>query len=93
MINQMSLTGSPITDRLVHTASRLVFAVRNRDRNGIVAAIREARAETGGQCDPAASLAVVCAALVPDNIEPGYLLRWVPDEWKQEGENDGEEDF
>lgn len=70
----MSLTGDPLTDRMVAVASRLVGAVREFDNEEVAAALDEATAidEQG-----LVALAVTLAAMVPYDVTPGALLRWV----------------
>lgn len=73
-----SLTGDAVTDALVPIAQRLIGAVRDQDTNGIDEAVGEAILATGGRCDPWAALAVVLAAMVPDDEQPSVLLLWMP---------------
>lgn len=72
----MTLTGDPVTDQLVPIAARLVGAVREGDADGIEQALADTILATGGRCDPGAALAVVLAAMVPDDVEPSRLLAW-----------------
>lgn len=72
----MSLTGDPVTDQLVPIAARLVGAVRDNDPDEVEQALADTILATGGRCDPGAALAVVLAAMVPDDVEPSRLLAW-----------------
>lgn len=72
-----SLTGDPITDELVPVAQQLIGAVRDSDPNGVDEALAAAITVTGGRVDPAVALAIVCAAMVPDDVAPSRLLLWV----------------
>lgn len=80
----MSLTGDSITDDLIPVAQRLIGAVRDSDAGEVEEALAEAILVTGGRCDPGAALAVLCAAMVPDNTPPSRLLLW----WKYQAEYD-----
>lgn len=71
-----SLTGDPTTDALVPVALQLVGAVRAQDSGAVDEVFASAIELTGGRCDPAAALAIVCAALVPEDAQPSQLLRW-----------------
>ncbi|WP_435583358.1 hypothetical protein [Amycolatopsis thermoflava] len=73
----MELTGDPITDALVPIAQRFVGAVREHDIDLMDELLAEVILVTGGRCDPALALAVVCAALVPDGYSPATLLAWL----------------
>lgn len=66
----MSITGDPSTDELVPLATRLVWSVRKGDRADVAAVLAVA--------DPA-GLAVVLAAMVPDDMSPRDLMRWLVD--------------
>lgn len=72
----MTLTGDPVTDQLVPIAARLVGAVRDHDPDGVEQALADTILATGGRCDPGAALAVVLAAMVPDDSAPSRLLAW-----------------
>jgi hypothetical protein len=72
-----SLTGDPITDALVPVAQRLIGAVRDHDTAAVDEALAAAITVTGGRVDPAVALAIVCAAMVPEDIQPSRLLLWV----------------
>lgn len=72
----MSLTGDPVTDALVPIAARFVGAVRDNDQQAIDELLAEAIDTTGGRCDPGVALAIVCAALVPEDRSPTELLAW-----------------
>lgn len=72
-----SLTGDPATDALVPVAQQLVGAVRAGDAVAVDEAFAAAIIATGGRCNPAEALAVVLAAMVPDNHTPSFLLKWM----------------
>lgn len=72
----MSLTGDPTTDALVPIAERFVGAVRDGDAAAVDELLAEVITTTGGRCDPGTALAVVLAAMVPDDVEPSRLLLW-----------------
>jgi hypothetical protein len=72
----VSLTGDPLTDTLVPVALQLIGAVRAGDSDAVAEAFAAAILATGGRCDPGEALAVVCAALVPDESTPSELLGW-----------------
>lgn len=72
-----SLTGDLATDALVPVAQQLVGAVRAGDSEAVDEAFAAAIDATGGRCNPAEALAVVLAAMVPDNHTPSYLLKWM----------------
>lgn len=76
MSTTKSLTGDDVTDALVPIAQQLVGAVRNGDTDGVDEALAAAIVVTGGRCDPGVALAVVCAAMVPDEDHPSHLLKW-----------------
>ena len=71
-----SLTGDPVTDALVPAAQQLIGAVRAGDADGVDEAFAAAIVATGGRCEPGAALAIVCAAMVPDDSTPKDLLHW-----------------
>lgn len=77
-----SLTGDALTDALVPVAQQLVGAVREDSRAGVEAALQQARQAVDAVVDGADSelavraLAVLCAAMVPDDQAPTALLRW-----------------
>lgn len=73
----MSLTGDATTDELVPVAQRVVGAVRDMDWHQLDECLAEAIETTGGRCDPAVALLVVCAAMVPEDSQPSRLLGWV----------------
>lgn len=70
------LTGDPTTDVLVPVALQLVGAVRAGDPAAVDEAFAAAILATGGRCDPGQALAIVCAALVPDDASASELLAW-----------------
>jgi ABC-type phosphate transport system auxiliary subunit len=71
MSRPASLTGSPVTDRLVPAACALIEAVRNGNTAGVTAAFHEATGELAGSgADPAQALAVVLAGMVDDTTDP-----------------------
>jgi len=72
----VSLTGDPTTDALVPIAERFVGAVRDGDSELIEVLLAQAITATGGRCDPGTALAVVLAAMVPDDERPSHLLLW-----------------
>lgn len=72
----MSLTGDPTTDALVPIAERFVGAVRDGNSELIDELLAEVITTTGGRCDPGTALAVVLAAMVPDDQPPSRLLLW-----------------
>lgn len=75
-----SLTGHPDTDALVTEASQLVWAVRLDDVDQVAGVFAAATAKTGG--DPlraAHALALVLAAMCPDDLSPGDALTWCQD--------------
>jgi hypothetical protein len=72
----VSLTGDPATDALVPIAQQFVGAVRDHDGDRIEELLAEAIVATGGRCDPALALLVVCAAMVPEDLKPSALLAW-----------------
>jgi hypothetical protein len=76
MGNPRSLTGDPVTDELVPIAQQLIDAVHNEDPDAVDAAFAEAITATGGRCDPGQALAILCAAMVPENASPAGLLAW-----------------
>lgn len=88
-----SLTGSPLTDAVIDAAVQLVSAVR--DNEGIEEAIFAAHAAAARVDGLAAhddsgvisarALAVVLAAMVPDDRQPSDLLAWLrhPDEYRR----------
>lgn len=71
-----SLTGDALTDELVPVAVQLVGAVRDGDPDAVARAQRLAGRVVDGRCDPLAGLAVVLAALVPEDARPSTLLSW-----------------
>jgi hypothetical protein len=72
MSRQASLTGSPVTDRLVPAACALKEHVRNGNAAGVAAVFDEAAGElVDGECDPAQALAVVRAGMVDDTTPSG----------------------
>lgn len=74
----MSLTGDPLTDRLVPVASRLVGAIRTNDIAEVDAALKEARAYVADESvDGAEALCVVLAAMVPWSVAPSDLVAWL----------------
>ena len=70
-----SLTGDTVTDAVVPAAMALVWAVRTSDVEAIDEALTGAAEATSG--DGIAALAVVLAAMVPDDRSPGGLLAWL----------------
>ncbi|WP_031470382.1 hypothetical protein [Sciscionella sediminilitoris] len=70
----LSLTGDPRTDAVVPVASRLAWAVRLGDRDGVDEAINEVTTLNGPGLH---TLAVVLAAMVPVDQSPGGLLAWL----------------
>lgn len=73
----MSLTGDPTTDAMVGPAQRLIWAVRENNGAQITEAFAEAARHVGGDMyRAAAGLAVVLAAMVPDDRSPEELLYW-----------------
>lgn len=79
-----SLTGDSITDDLIPVAQQLIGAVRANNPAEVDEALAAAILVTKGRCDPGAALAVVCAAMVPDDAQPSTLLLW----WKYQIEYD-----
>lgn len=78
-----SLTGDPVTDALVPIAMRLAGAVRNQDAAAVDEAFADAILATGGRCDPGQALAVVCAAMVPEESRASTSLLWLSVEAEQ----------
>lgn len=72
-----SLTGDAVTDALVPIAMRLAGAVRSQDAAAVDEAFADAILATGGRCDPGQALAVVCAAMVPDDSRASTSLLWL----------------
>lgn len=72
-----AVTGDTRTDALVPHAARLVAAVHKFDRDVITEVLAEANDPHG--------LAVVLAAMVPDDATPTQLLGWIgdPDEYER----------
>lgn len=79
-----SLTGDPVTDELVPVAQNLIGAVRDNDPAAVDEAFAAAADILAGRSDPAAALAVVCAAMVPEETSPSQLLLW----WRFRAEYD-----
>lgn len=77
MSPRSSLTGDPITDALIPAATQLVWAVRCDDPAEVDAALDEVVRLAGqhGLC----ALALVLAAMVPDDEPPSRLLGWRAD--------------
>lgn len=72
-----SLTGDEATDAMVGPAQSLVWAVRLNDGEAITRAFLEASEHVDGDMyRAAAGLAVVLAAMVPDDGKPEDLLHW-----------------
>lgn len=72
----MSLTGDPATDVLVPIAQQFVGAVRDHDPDRMEQLLADVVDATGGRCDPAMAMAVLCAAMVPDSLNAPALLAW-----------------
>ena len=70
----MSLTGDALTDWAVPLASRLIWAVREDDKDEVAAVLSEARDEAARVGIDA--LVLVLAAMVPDDLPPSELLAW-----------------
>lgn len=73
----MSLTGDAQTDALVPIAQRFVGAVHDGDTELVDELVAQTILATGGKCDPGTALAVVLAAMVPDDQAPSRLLAWL----------------
>lgn len=71
-----SLTGDPLTDQLALIALQLVGAVTDVDQERIDRAFTDAAKVVAGRADPAVALAVVLAAMVPDDERASTLLGW-----------------
>lgn len=71
----MSLTGDALTDWLVPLATRLAGAVKEDDRKTVAAVLNEVREEGGRIASDA--LAIVLAAMVPDDMTGAELLSWM----------------
>lgn len=65
--------------RLVPAATVLVWAVRCRDELEIAAALRQATTIAGGGGRGLRALALLLAAMVPDDEPPSQLLGWQDD--------------
>ncbi|MFF4600588.1 hypothetical protein [Amycolatopsis sp. NPDC001319] len=72
-----SLTGIPTLDALIPVAQQLIGAVRTNDADAMDEAFAEAIIATGGTVDPCQALAVLLAAMVPDDQRPSELLEWM----------------
>lgn len=80
-----SPTGDPRLDKLLPLADRLVRAAHNNHRLGIDTALVDAEAIYGDPVTAARALAVLLAAMCPDDSDADELLSWRrnPEEYRR----------
>lgn len=85
MATRNSYTGSPSTDALLPHATALISAVHDQDPTEVAEILADATAVAGDVLTAAHGLAVILAAMVPEQHTVAELLAWTmnPPEYRR----------